>query len=208
VSKIACAVLALVVLGAWAPRAHAQSVATLAEEQVSIETDERFRAGEADAPVVMTVYACGRSAVCAKSIPALYGEVTSGRFKGRVKLYYRPFFPEAQVEAAECGRALVAAANESLFWPYLLHLYANNEDFKACMLRRWAEIKGLDSCAFQVAYDDPKTLEYLAAVRREAARNGVDAAPTVFINGRKVLGALTVDAIFHLLDQECARTAR
>ena len=192
----------LVALVSWAPPAWPQPGSSLSDAVVAIDLDEQFRAGDASAPVVLAVYACGRSDLCARSIPLLYEKVSTGQLKGRVKLYYRPFFTPGEDEAAQCGRALVAAASQGMFWPYLLTLYENNAKLKTCMLRRWAEVTGLDTCAYKLVFDDPKTSAYLLAVQQEAARNKVDTTPSVFINGRRVLGDPSVDGIIGLLDQE------
>ncbi len=100
-------------------------------------------AGDPNAPVVMSVYACGRSAPCAKLIPALYSSVATGILKGKVRLIVRPFYLEKQEEAAQCGRTLVATASQNMLWAYLLYLYNNQDNFKLCLLGKWADLKGL-----------------------------------------------------------------
>ena len=173
-----------------------------------IELDPRMSAGDKEAPVVLFVYACGRSKVCAALIPTLYREVVGGRLKGKVRLYYRPYFPVEQEEPAACGRALVAAAEQGMFWPYLLHLYDKQEDFQLCLLRKWADLEGLDRDAFEIAYGHARTTEKLAAVRREAVLNKVDTVPCAFINGRKVTVSLTTDVLTELLKDEFERVSR
>ncbi len=170
--------------------------------------DDRFRAGEPNAPVVLAIYACGRSPHCAKLAPSLYREISAGSLKGKVRLYCRPFFPTGQDDAAACGRALVAAADQSMFWPFVLYLYDNQESFKLCMMGRYAEMKGLDRDAFELASAHPRTLEFLAASRLEAAQNKVTKVPTAFINGRKIELELTVETLLDLLGEESERSAR
>ena len=195
-------------LVAWPVAAFAALGAVAPQPASEIELDTRFMAGEQNAPVVLVLYACGRSERCSTLVPSLYYEVMSGRLKGKVRLYYRPFFPDDQPEATACGRALVAAASQGEFWPYLLYLYYHREAFQLCLVRKWADLKGLDGCAFDLAYNDPKTTEFLAAAKREALRNKVDVIPTAFINGRKVTVSLTTDVLIELLKDEIERVSR
>jgi hypothetical protein len=181
-----------------------QSMAS-SRQKTRIALDQRFGAGEKSSSVVLALYACGRSELCAKLIPSLYNEVTSGRLKGKVRMYYRPFFPGDQEDAAACGRALVAAADQGMFWPYLLHLYQQRENFRLCMLKKWADIKGLDFDAFGLAYDSPKTTALLAASRQEGLANKVDTIPCAFIDGRKIEGEPSIETLLDLLEEEHER---
>ncbi len=176
-----------------------------APAKMTIAQDSRFVAGDAAAPVVLSLYACARSEYCSKLVPALYYEVVNGRLKGKVRLYFRPFFPEKQQDAALCGRALVAAASQGMLWPYLLHVYYHRDDFEQCKLHIWAKLQGLDRGAFDLAWDAPETLELLAATRREAVANQVEAIPTAFVNGRKVLCEPTRESLTELLEAEYQR---
>ncbi len=173
-----------------------------APAQTAIVQDSRFVAGESTAPVVLTLYACARSQYCSKLIPALYYDVVHGSLKGKVKLYFRPFYPETQKDAALCGRALVAAASQGMLWPYLLQLYYQQGNFEECKLHTWAKLQGLDRGAFDLAWDAPETLELLAVARREAVANQVEAIPTAFVNNRKVLCEPTREVLIELLEAE------
>jgi protein-disulfide isomerase len=188
-----------------APSAHQRRLD--ANPTANIKTDPRMCIGDEQAPVVLTLYACGRSEVCAKLIPSLYYDVSAGPLKGKVRMCFRPFFPSAQEDASACGRALVAAASQGMFWPYLLHLYYHNEDFQMCMLTKWADLKGLDRDAFEIAYQSSSTTELLAESRREGIANKVTRIPSAFINGQKVLCGISVKTLFDLLEEEYARVS-
>lgn len=178
----------------------------VATENPAFLLDERFMAGDAKAPVVLVVYACGRSATCALLIPSLYSEVTTGRLLGKVRLYFRPYLLEKREEASVCGRALVAAADQGRFWPFLLKLYENQDNFKQCMLRKWADVEGMDGCAFDLAYTSTKTKEYLEASQQEARRNKVESSPGVFINRRKYVHELSAERLVDVLLEESEHT--
>jgi protein-disulfide isomerase len=181
--------------------ASAEAVPCLVPTDVpaTIQQDERFRAGDEHAPVVLTLYACGRSDLCADVVPPLVEQVTTGRLKGKARLYLRPYFPTRTEGAEACGRAMTAAASQGMLWPYLLHLYAHRESFEQCLLGRWASLKGLDNYAFKAAYESRDTTALLEGVRAEAERNGVDTVPAAFVDGRRVRCPVTVGALVELL---------
>jgi protein-disulfide isomerase len=174
---------------------------------VKIDLDSRLCAGDENAPIVLALYASGRSEPCAKLIPSLFRDVLSERLKGKVRLCIRPFFPRQEEDATACGRALVAAASQGMFWPYLFQLYSHYDSYKLCLLMKWADVKGLDRDAFEVAYNHSTTTETLVASRREGIANKVDKVPTAFINGHKVLCEVSITTLLDLLDEEYDRVA-
>jgi len=171
----------------------------------SFVMDERFMAGDPAAPVSLVLYACGRSPVCAKLVPALYEEVTTGRLAGKVRIYFRPYYKAEPKEALECSRAMVAAATVGGFWKYLLALYRHYDDFNLCRVELLAQTVGLNENAFKAAYDDLAGVEYLAASKQEAERNKVDAAPTLFIGGRKYVHEVSPEVLTDVLEEEWER---
>jgi protein-disulfide isomerase len=167
--------------------------------------DERFRAGSAHAPVVLVVYACPRDEASAKLIPVLYHEVAAGRLKDKAVLYYRPFFAAGNDEAAQCGRALYAAAYQGRFWPYLLHLCREREHLGKAMLRDWVAEHGLDRCIFDHTCEQPEARAWLKAAHDEGVANGVRSAPAVFIAGQPVRGPLEMHSLLSEVERQYAR---
>jgi hypothetical protein len=188
--------------------AQRKQTMSLVGSRAKIELNPSFSAGEPSSPVVLALYACGRHERCAKLVPWMYGQVTSGRLKGKVRLYYRPFFPSDQDDASACARALVAAAEQGMFWPFLNQLYTKRDSFQRCLLRKWADFTGLDRDAFEIAYNHPRTTDLLQAVRREGLENHVDCVPCAFINGHKVEGELSREGLLDLLEEEYDRQMR
>ena len=170
--------------------------------------DDRFRAGKADAPVTLVIYACPREKACAKLLPDLYREVTDGRLKNKVALHYRPFFPAGNEEAVECGRGLYAAAHQGKFWPYLLHLCLRRESLSQATFKDWVGRHGLDRCVFDTTCMRPETDQWLADARKEGMVNGVTAAPAVFVNNRRIQGKLDLETLVGLLKKEHARVTK
>jgi protein-disulfide isomerase len=184
--------------------ALAQRRATMRADRpaATIAVDDQFRAGNPKAQVTLAIYACPRNPTCAKLIPDIYREVTTGRLKDKATLVYRPFFPADDREASECGRGLYAAAYQGQFWPYLVHLCLDRENLSQTTIRDWASSHGLDRCIFDQTCEQASTASWLQAARKEALANGVTAAPAAFINGRRIQGSVELETLVDLVEEE------
>lgn len=122
---------------------------------------------------------------------------------GRVQFTYRNFaFLGAEsrwaAEAAEC------AADEGRFWELHDLIYAsqageNRGAFAKAKLKAMGESIGLGA-TFAACVDSGK---HEAAIRTEALEGqalGVRATPTLFINGREVRGAVSIDQLRAIVD--------
>jgi len=181
--------------------AHRAATMRANQPRAKIALDDRFRAGSPAAAVALVVYACPRQEACARLIPDLYREVTTGRLKDKVLLYYRPFFPADNDEAFECGRGLYAAAYQGKFWPYLIHLCMEREHLQKVTLRDWVGEHGLDRCIFDHTCEQPGTAAWLNASRAEGVANGVVAAPAAFVDGRRIEGKLDIETLVDVLEE-------
>ncbi len=175
-----------------------------------IALDESVRAGAANAPVTVVVYACARCPFCKLMVPALHAAVTDGRLAGKVSLYLRPFPLKSHPGSTEGGLAFLAAAKLGRYWPFVLLSYARFDAFAATALPEWAEAVGMARPAFERLTADPKLRDELVAAKQEGLRNKVNATPMLFINGHPYLYELTPEAVLDVLEEahETATVAR
>ncbi|HOU54512.1 MAG TPA: thioredoxin domain-containing protein [Myxococcota bacterium] len=159
-------------------------------------------AGCTEARVTVTAYLCARCPYCARLVPALHREVTSGRLAGRVALRFRLFPIKSHEHSTEANVAVAAAMSLGKGWEYLLRAYRGIDAFSTSVLSDWAADVGLDRGAFQAAQDSPATREAVVASKKEGLRNGVESTPTIFINGRRWLGDLDLDTLVDALEEE------
>jgi protein-disulfide isomerase len=177
---------------------------------VQIALDESMRAGDANAPVTVVVYACARCPFCAAMIPALYAAVTDGKLASKVRLYFRPFPLKSHPGSTEGGLAMMAAAKLGRFWPFTLLAYKRFDAFCPKLVPEWAETAGMDRAAFERAFADPKLRDELIASKQEGLRNKVSSTPTLFIDGRPYLYELQTEAVIDVLEEahEAAKPRR
>lgn len=112
-------------------------------------------------------------------------------------------------ESVEAGAAALCAAAQDAFWPYHDWLFANqvgeNEGaFRDERLRGIANATGLDIVAWDACR---ATGEQQAAVRTEtqqALAKGVNATPTMYLNGQAIVGLRTADELGALIESAAA----
>jgi protein-disulfide isomerase/uncharacterized membrane protein len=152
--------------------------------------------GPAQAPIRVTEFSDFLCPFC-KNIAGAFASYlpASG---GRVSVYFKnyPLDSEcnrnvaASVHPGAChlARGALCAHEQGRFWPYHDKVFFGTppaNPTKADVARLAGEA-GLDAAAFQACVDAPRIKEKLAAEIAEARASGVDATPTLFVNGKRL----------------------
>jgi protein-disulfide isomerase len=153
--------------------------------------------GKADAPVTIVEFSDFECPACGHAFSDLRDLV---RTRPDVKLVFR-HFPldkscnrqmQQQLHPDACRAAIAAECAGQLgrFWEYHDKLFENQKTLDRDSLFRFAREVDLDIVAFRTCLDDPATLDRIAADVEAGTRFGVESTPTIFINGRRIQGAL------------------
>jgi protein-disulfide isomerase/uncharacterized membrane protein len=116
---------------------------------------------------------------------------------GRVSVYFKNYPLDAEcnphvrptIHAGACrlARGGLCAHEQGRFWPYHDKIFASPPpDAQKVDLARLAGEAGLDTAAFAACLDSPRVAERLAAEIAEARQSGVNATPTLFVNGKRL----------------------
>ncbi len=108
---------------------------------------------------------------------------------------------ELAAQAAEC------ANDQGRFWDYHDVLFANQEGknrgaFLSENLKRFAEALALDGMAFDSCLDSGKYASKVRDDTDEARQQGVNATPTILVNGKEVTS--TLDDVRAAIQEELA----
>ena len=103
-------------------------------------------------------------------------------------------------EAANC------AQEQGRFWEYHDTLFANQDALAVEDLKRHAAALGLNAAEFDTCVDEGKFRDRVQRDMDEGNRYGVSSTPTVFINGRPVIGAVPLEAYDRIIREELATT--
>jgi len=172
-----------------------------------IDTSGTPPAGEPDAKVSLVAYVCARCPYCARMIPTLYQAVTTGKLKGKAKLTLKLFPLRSHAGSTEAAMGAMAAAKLGKFWPFVLKLYEKFDSFKPAELPQYAAAVGADPKTFDGLVRDPALRNRLVESKKEGVRNGVQATPTLFIDGRRYSGELAVPVVLDVVEEEYDRVS-
>ena len=167
-----------------------------------IDLQDSMMAGCEKGEVVVVGYICARCPYCAKFVPKLYQEVTTGRLSGKVQFYVRLFPIKSHEHGAEANLAMAAAAEMDGFWAFLEYAYTHFDDFGPDRLAEWAEEAGLDVDRFNELAGSKDVRNKVVASKKEGLSNGVEATPTFFINGRRYVGDVDLETMVDVLEEE------
>ena len=172
--------------------------------------------GRSDAPVTLEVWsdfqcpACGQLAQMVE--PALVREyVTTGtlRIVARDAAFQGARSGASYDESVEAAAGARCAAEQDGFWAFHDWLFANQVGenkgaFRDERLRGIATAAGLDVVAWDACR---ATGEQQAAVRaetQEALSQGVNATPTMYLNGQAIVGVRSADELGQLIEAAAA----
>ncbi len=180
--------------------AAARAVAPEPQQRVPQNT-LGFDRGRPDAPVLVLEFSdfgcpyCSRFAL--QTLPQIENEFIS---KGTVRWKYVPFVMGMFPNGGEAARAAECAADQdrSQFWRMHDKLYGSQREWRGTtdpetLFQSYAESLGLNGKAFAACYGSDKVKARIAANNEMAARLGVQATPTFFVNGVRIQGALPMD---------------
>ncbi len=143
--------------------------------------------GPLDAPVVIVEFSDFECPFCARVAPVL--DELLRAYPSKIRLVFKHSPLPSHPKAPLAHEAALAAGDQAKFWEMHDLLFANQRRLDARDLVRYAKQLDLDMKAFNQAL---RSHRYRAMVEQdltEARGLGVDATPTFFINGRKVVGA-------------------
>ena len=127
----------------------------------------------------------------------------------KVKLVWKDFpLTSIHPEAFKASEAAHCAGEQGKYWEYHDRLFQNQRALDVEALKKHAADLGLNGNAFGTCLDSGK---YVAQVRnglQEGTALGISSTPSVFINGRLVMGAQPFEAFQAIIDDELQRAGQ
>ncbi len=173
----------------------------LAESRAQMQLNDAPSLGDPKAAVTLVEYSDFECPVCRNLHDVLRGMLPN--YAGKVRLVFKDF-PLEQLHpwartAAIAGRCAYQQ-NPKAFWKMYDFIYDNQEIISAA--NAWTKMvdfagqSGLDNDTFKSCMAGPEAAAAVNASRMNGQLLDVNSTPTVFVNGRRMVGA---DA--HLLEQ-------
>ncbi len=182
----------------------------LAENLAAIHMSDAPTLGDPKSPVTIVEYSDFECPVCRTLHDALRGLLPS--YAGKVRVIFKDF-PLEQLHpwartAALAGRCSFQQ-KPNAFWRMYDLIYDNQEIISASnawvKMTDYASQTGLDVAAFKTCMASPEAAAAINASRANGEELEVNSTPTVFVNGRRLVGADS-HLIQQYIDYELAKT--
>lgn len=141
--------------------------------------------GAAMATVTIVEYSDFQCPFCGRAHPLLVDALRE--FSGRVKLVFKHYPLSGHVRAMPAARAAEAARLQGKFWEMHDLLFEHQSALEDPDFERYAAQLGLDLVRFRADLASAEVQHRIEADRAQGATVGVEATPTLFLNGRKLL---------------------
>ena len=159
--------------------------------------------GPGKAPVTLIEFSDFECPYCRTLARTLAG--VTGRYGDRVRLVFRQFPIESiHKQAMGAAKASLCAADQGRFWEMHDLLFEGGGLAEADLLQKAARI-GLQAGPFQACLASPATADRVRADVKAASALGLSSTPTLFVNGRPMLGAVPAAEIGRVIDDEIRR---
>ena len=112
--------------------------------------------------------------------------------------------PEA-VKASEAARC---AGDQGKYWEYHDVLFANQRALQPDQLKKYAADLKLNTATFDRCLDEGRHSVRVQSGLAEATKLGLSSTPSVFINGRLVMGAHPYEVFQAIIEDELQRQSR
>lgn len=140
---------------------------------------------------------CQRVAPVLKQLMAKYGD--------RVKLVWKDFPLPNHPDARPAAEAALCANDQGKFWAYHDKLFDNQSELTVVNMKEWAVQLGMNAVTFNACFDKGTHRQLVEEDQEEGSRYGVSSTPTVYINGRAVVGAMPLETYEAIIQEELAR---
>lgn len=180
----------------------------LSNEVVDIRGDEVKVTGNPNAKVSIVIFsdfqcpACKRGAEILKQVEQDYAS--------KVKITYKffPLDPECNpgapygqhLMACDAARAALCAGQQGKFWRFHDRLFESQETLFERKFVEFAQAENLDMTKFNSCIESKQAMETVTKDAEEGAQLNIDSTPTLFFNGKKFEGQVTVEAVKKMID--------
>jgi protein-disulfide isomerase len=108
-------------------------------------------------------------------------------------------------EAFKASEAAHCAGDQGKYWEYHDRLFQNQRALQVDALKKHAADLGLDTSSFDACLDSGKYTSRVQNGLQQGTALGVGSTPSIFINGRLLMGAQPFDAFKEIIDEELER---
>jgi protein-disulfide isomerase len=156
--------------------------------------------GPKDAPVSIVIFSDFECPFCGRVNPTI--KQIEDSYKGKVRVTWRNYPLPFHQNAGPAAEAELAAHAQGKFWEMHDKLFANQKALSRPDLEKYATELGLDMGKFKADLDSGKFKDGIQKdIQYGNSISGPIGTPTMFVNGRKVSGAMPFESFKPLIDE-------
>ncbi len=167
-------------------------------------TDHDPVRGDRHAQVTIVTFSDFQCPFCARLEPVL--ETVRATYGDSVRIVWKDFpLQSIHPESFKAAEASHCAAEQGRYWEFHDRLFAHQQKMDIDALRAHATALGLDTVQFSSCLDSSRYASAVQESLESGVSIGVQATPTVFVNGRVLSGAPSIDEFTSVIDKEFER---
>ncbi|MEJ7607587.1 MAG: DsbA family protein [Bryobacteraceae bacterium] len=192
----------------WCGTVHDVTIDPFAADRAKIRTELAPSFGPVEAPVSITIYSDFQCSYC-KEEATVIRQNMGASFAKQVRVYFKDFpldaiHPWART-AAIAGRCIFRQKPDT-FWDYHDWIFEKQgevtlENVKAKVLE-FAKGKPIETIQLSACIDGKSTESEVEKSMIEARTLGVNSTPTLFINGRRLVGNISWQQMKAIIEHE------
>lgn len=159
--------------------------------------------GNPSAPVTIIEFSDYQCPFCARVNPTL--AKVRETYGDRVKIIFKDYPLPNHAQAPKAAEAARCAGDQQKYWEMHDAMFANQRALEVPMLKQTARAIGLDGAAFDQCLDSGKHTAVVESGSALGNRMGVNSTPTLYVNGRPLIGAMPFENFKQIIDEELSR---
>ena len=178
----------------------------LLEDAVKIPVTNAPVRGPATASVTLVEFSDFQCPFCIAATPQL--ESILKVYPSQVKLIFKEFPLDSHAQAPLAAAAALSANKQGKFWPMYDGLFAQKGNLSRRGVLALAGSMGLDMKRFQSDLDSAEIKKAVEQDMTDGEHIGVDSTPTLFVNGQRYNGPVTLAALKPVIDDQLHHAAK
>jgi protein-disulfide isomerase len=159
--------------------------------------------GPATAPVTIVEFSDFQCPYCGRLIPTL--EQVKAKYGDKIRIVFRQFPLPMHPNAQKAAEASLCANEQGKFWEMHDVMFKNQQELAVDSLKSKAAALGLKAEEFNSCLDSGKYVAQIQSDVKDGNAVGVNGTPAMFINGRFLNGAVPIEQISSIIDDELKR---
>ena len=172
-------------------------------QDIAVEASDPVK-GLAGAPITIVEYSDYQCPFCARVNPTLDRIMQS--YGDKVKIVFKDFPLPNHAEAPKAAEAAHCAGEQGKYWQLHDRLFANQQALQVSQIKQYATALELDMNAFNQCLDSGKHASRVAENVKAGEALGVQSTPTLYVNGRPVVGAQPFEFFKAIIEEELSRS--